>query len=87
MSFMQVPTWDQDHQKILNAHPVPPRAAQIDLVPEVPVRARIIWETDGEQYYDTTAYAYAGPLILVHIPDARIQVSGVWLAVEDAPKI
>ena len=84
---MTVPTWNQYHQRILNAHEVPPRSAQVDLHPYVPVRARIVWEKDGVEYKDTTAYAYSVRLVLVHTNDKRNHGTGVWLDVEDAPKL
>ena len=84
---MTVPTWNQYHQRILNAHEVPPRSQQTDLYPYVPVRARIVWEQDGVERIETTAYAYSGRLILVYTHDRRNHGTGVWLSVEDAPKL
>lgn len=83
---MTVPTWDHYHQRILNAHEVPPRNQQVDLYPEVPVRARIVWEKDGVEHINTTACAYSGRLVLVHTYDRRSRTTGVWLDVKDAPK-
>lgn len=84
---METKPWNFYHQRILNAHEVPPHSAQVDLHPCVPVRARIVWEKDGVEYMETTAYAYSGRLILVHTNDRRNHGTGVWLSVEDALRL
>jgi hypothetical protein len=74
------------NQAILNAHEVPPRRAQEDR-PELAVRARIVWENDGEEHIDTVAYALSGHLVLVRVEDPRAQVRGYWLDVEDVLRL
>lgn len=72
-------------QEITNERPIPPRRLQHDC--NVPVRARIVWERDGEEFLDTIAYAW-GPhdVVLVEVLDERRRTNGVWLHVSDAPR-
>lgn len=44
-------------QAILNAQEIRPRRLQRELHPEVPVRARIVWDHEGEQTIETVAIA------------------------------
>lgn len=87
MIFSTQHRWDYWYQDILNAHEVPDPHLQVDLQPYVPVTARIVWATDGEEFFTTHAYAYSGRLVLVEVPDKRSFVLGVWLDVTDAPRI
>lgn len=72
-------------QEITNERPIPPRRLQHNC--NVPVRARIVWERDGEEFRDTIAYAW-GPhsVVLVEVLDDRRDTIGVWLHVSDAPR-
>lgn len=72
-------------QEITNERPIPPRRLQHNC--NVPVRARIVWERDGEEFRDTIAYAW-GPhdTVLVEVLDERRETIGVWLHVSDAPR-
>lgn len=72
-------------QRITNELPIPRRDLQHDC--SVRVRARIVWERDGEEFRDTVAYAW-GPrgAVLVRLLDDRWQTIGVWLHVSDAPR-
>jgi hypothetical protein len=69
-------------QTILNAGPVPPRHAQEDH-PELPVMARLVWETDGVEFVETVAYASYRSLVLVRVDDGRALLRGYWLDVSD----
>ena len=77
--------WDDDLQRVLNTHPVPARYTNAPW-PHPPVRARLVWERDGEQWLDTVAVAWTRELVLVDVVDPRVQVHGQWLAVEDVER-
>lgn len=52
--------------------------------PPVPVRARIVWEHDGETWLDGQARRLdPGAAIFVEIRDKRCQFTGLWLAPDD----
>lgn len=68
-------------QEIANAFPIPPRGRQHDCL--IPVTARLVWERDGLELLDTTAYAWFGRLVLVEVLDHRQQTHGAWLHVSD----
>ena len=78
----RIPRWSEGKQRVVNGHPVPPRASQRDL-DDVPVRAQISWATDGVEVIDTVAFAACGRLVLVLVSDARCDVRGVWLEGRD----
>lgn len=76
--------WDayrDQWQDILNGLPIPPRGRQHDC--HIPVTARLVWERDGLELLDTTAYAWFGRLVLVEVLDHRRRIHGVWLHVSD----
>lgn len=80
-------------QRILNAHPVPDIADQHELPRPVPVRARVVWERDGEETKDalvvcTSRVRGQVPLVLVHWVGAepRSQILGAWLAEDDVER-
>lgn len=52
--------------------------------PPIPVRARVVWETDGETWIDGTAdrRGFDGA-IFVRLHDRRCQTHGVWLSPDD----
>ena len=76
---------DKNTVNILNAQEIPPREMQQDL-PDVPVRARIVWEEGGEQWFYTFAYAFVLGMILVETLDRRAIHMGCWLPIEDVIK-
>lgn len=68
------------HQAALNALPFRDRPMR----PPVPVRARIVWEHDGETWLDGQARRLdPGLAIFVEIRDKRCQFTGLWLAPDD----
>lgn len=77
------PHWSDGHQRILNAHPVPARHLQIDPPAPIPVRARIVWEDDGEEWIDTRAESWFRNIVLVNIPDRRARIGAAWLDAAD----
>lgn len=70
-----------DRQHILNSLPARDRPDRN----RVPVRARIVWERDGEQW--VTGHALRldtdGNAIFVEFLDRRKWFTGAWLAPED----
>lgn len=81
-------------QRILNAHPVPERRHQHDLPNAVPVRARVVWERDGEETKVARVVATSrtrgqAPLVLVHWTGAepRSQTLGAWLVEADVERL
>lgn len=75
-------TWDARHVPILNRRDVPPRDTQVDFDPPRPVTATIRWQM-GPETITTRAIAWCGRVVLVELVDARSQVRGVWLDLED----
>ncbi len=50
----------------------------------VPVRARVVWERDGEEWVDGTAIRWDRSHVLVQINDrARCPTIGFWLRPQD----
>ncbi len=81
-------------QRILNGHRVPERGDQHDLPAPVPVRARVVWERDGEEFKDGRVVATSRvrgqvPLVLVHWTGAepRAMTLGAWLAEDDVERL
>lgn len=79
-------------QRCLNALEVPPRDEQRDVTHGVPVRARWVWEHDGEGWVDgrvIAAWERRGydDVVLVHRlhHDERGQTPGEWLRASDVP--
>jgi hypothetical protein len=77
-------------QRCLNAMPVPPRAEQRDVPHGVLVRARWVWERDGEERLEgrvMSVWERRGyeDVVLVHrlARDARGQTHGEWLRASD----
>lgn len=71
-------------QKIRNARPIPERRLQTS--GHILVRARIVWEHDGEQWIDTVAFAWTSRLVLVQLVDQRYLFRGVWLDPSDVER-
>lgn len=86
--YFTVPAWDEGHQSVLNAHPVPQLRAQRGWgTTPIPVRARIVWERDGLEVVATTVQAWTSRLVLVNLPDRRASVRGVWLDPSDVERV
>jgi len=75
-----VDTW----QQILNAREIPERRLQTS--GHIPVRARIVWEREGEERIDTIAGAWTSRLVLVQLADSRYRFRGVWLDPSDVER-
>lgn len=81
-------------RKALNAYPVPERKNQRDLPVPVPVRARVVWERDGEEtklgrVVATSRVRGHVPLVLVHWTGTEVRSAtlGAWLAENDVEQI
>lgn len=85
--FPVVPNWDEGRQAILNSRPVPPPRAQRGARDTIRVRARVVWERDGEEVLDTVAVAWTSRLVLVRVSDSRAVVRGAWLVPTDVERI
>lgn len=87
---LKAQSWDAHHhlhQRILNARPIPPSAAQHRLPAPVLVTAWVVWERDGLELIETTATHWAGRDVLVELGhDHRSRFLGTWLSVQDARK-
>ena len=77
-------------QRILNGRGVPERRHQHDLPIPIPVRARIVWERDGEEALAGVVVATShvpgqASLVLVHWtgPEPRSMTLGAWLVESD----
>lgn len=51
--------------------------------PPRPVRARVVFEHDGEEWLQGRAQRWTRTHVFVAIMDARLQIGAVWLRVED----
>lgn len=87
--FPVAPAW----QRCLNAADVPPRAEQRDLSHGALVRARWVWERDGEEWLDgrvVSVWERRGyeDVVLVHRlhRDPRGQTHGEWLWAHDVQR-
>ena len=68
------------YQRVLNALPARDRP----LRSRVPVRARVVWEDDGEEWVSGEAARLdRGVGIFVELADRRCRFTGVWLRYED----
>lgn len=70
-------------QEIHNALPVPPRRAQVDAVEPIPVRLRVVWEKDGQEFLDTVALGWTRRIVRVQVYDVRSRIVARWFAPED----
>lgn len=71
------PKW----QSILNALTARDKPARA----KIPVRARLVWEQDGEEWKAGNALRLDsdGPAIFVELQDKRCKFTGVWLNPND----
>ena len=49
------------------------------LSPPVPIVARVVWETDGEEHIDTVALGWTGQAVYVRLTDPRCRTNAIWL--------
>lgn len=81
---MQASAQYPQHQRILNAHRVPDKF--IDAHQPIPVRARLVWADDGEQWINTLALSWTRRLVRVRVTDRRWQLNAVWLQTADVKR-
>ena len=81
-------------QRIANDSGVPARTDQHDLSVPVPVRARVVWQLDGEEVKAAVVVATCrvrgqAPLVLVHWTGAepRSMNLGAWLVEGDVERV
>lgn len=81
-------------QRVVNGHEIPAHDDQHELPWPVPVRARVVWELDGEETKEahvvcTSRVRGQPPLVLVHWDrgDVRSQILGAWLAETDVERL
>ncbi|TDE12638.1 hypothetical protein [Jiangella asiatica] len=75
----------QGWQRVLNEHwPAQPGDFE-DRSPGIPVRARVVWETDGEEYLSGLAVRWDRDHVYVrlHQHGGRLSAAGVWLKPAD----
>jgi hypothetical protein len=53
------------------------------LEPPVPIRARIPWDRDGEEWIETVALGWTGQEVYLRMSDPRYQFRAVWLDAAD----
>lgn len=74
-----VPEWSD----VLNMH-WPPKPAQVARHrPGIPVRVRIVWDGDGEEYVEGTATRWDADHVYVEVRDTRLSGNGVWVKPSD----
>lgn len=76
------PSWAK-WQKVINAVEIPPRDQFVDAPAPIPVVARIVWGTDGEEWVPGEAIRWTGTAVLVELRDPRSETLGPWLAPDD----
>lgn len=68
------------YQRVLNGGP----ARRLPDRRPIPVRARIVWENDGEEWVDGDALRLdPGVAIFVQFADPRCKFTGIWLSPDD----
>lgn len=82
-------SWDSSAarwQPILNAREIPPRRAQKNRYPGIPVRARLEWERDGVELVDTEAVGWTSTLVRVTMNDRRWRFGAAWVPASDVSR-
>jgi hypothetical protein len=52
----------------------------------VPIVARIVWEQDGEEQFETVALGWTGRNVYVRVTDPRYRLSATWLDAADVTR-
>lgn len=73
-----------NHQRVVNVE-WPPEGipSMLPEQPPVPVRVRVVWEHDGEEWIAGRAVRWLRPVVFVLINDARHRGAGLWLPLKD----
>lgn len=88
LDVMEVERFDAHLQRLLNAHEVPRRYIEAPFPGPIPIRARLVWEVDGEEWADGRAMAWTSRLVLVELQmEQRLQVHGAWLEASDVARL
>lgn len=81
---MEVERFDKHLQRLLNGRPVPRRYIEAPFPGPIPIRARLVWAIDGEEWADGRAMAWTSRLVLVELQmEQRLQIHGAWLDAAD----
>jgi hypothetical protein len=68
-----------ERSDVLNMH-WPPKPAEIARHQHgIPVRVRIVWADDGEEYADGVATRWDARHVYVEVRDTRLRGNGVWV--------
>lgn len=78
--------WDSYLQPLVNEHAVPARFTNARH-PYPRVRARLVWQHDGEDVIETEAWSWTRDLVLVQVQDRRRQTNGAWLSAADVERV
>jgi hypothetical protein len=79
----RLPGWSPG-QKILNDTGA--REPEHTFRQPVPIKARIVWAEDGEEYIETVAAGWTGRDVYVRLPDRRYRFTSVWLDADDVKR-
>lgn len=81
MHYKQFSPGPPDYQEVLNGLP----ARDCPDLKKIPVRARLVWERDGEEWKggDALRLDVSAPAIFVEFVDRRCKFTGVWLHPDD----
>lgn len=76
------PSW-ATWQRIINDRGVPDQRLVTTASAPIPVVARIVWGTDGEEHIPGSAIRWTRMLVLVELRDPRCATIGAWLDPKD----
>lgn len=74
------------YQRVLNALPIPARREQREAAVWIPIRARVVWELDGQDIFETDALGWTRHAVHVRLEDRRLRVKAVWLSPADVQR-
>jgi hypothetical protein len=73
-------------QRIINGRDVPDWSSVVVAAVPIPVVARVVWATDGEQWVEGLAIRWTRSLVLVELRDPRCSTVGPWLDASDVKR-
>lgn len=83
----EVPLWNAHHQPLRNRWAVPKSYTQVGYPPgPIPVRVRLHWYLDGEEWRDGHATAWTTRLVLVQVADQRLGANAIWVEAHDVKR-
>jgi hypothetical protein len=69
-------------QRVLNER-WPPDPRDVPEREAIPVRVRVVWERDGEEWVDGLACRWTRERVYVELRDVRSMTLGVWVSASD----